>query len=296
MIEGPEGELVTEALNQLARELPLQRTERGGVPFGPVHVVDRDERRLAPHRQANVARFEDLVDLMAERFDDGPLLVGVRLRHARVFVDSRDGHFEIERRLALFDASGDRRGRGRVGRGGERNVPFAGEQARRGVEPDPTGAGEIHFGPGMQIGEVDFRPRRTVERLLVGLELNEVTADEPRGEADVAQRLHEQPGRIAARTASAAERLFARLHARLHADDVLDAAMDDAVDFDQEVDGPLLLARDRREELGEVRADRIERQIRTKLIGELRIVGERRLFGRRLQEEVERVDDRQLGD
>ena len=37
------------------------------------------------------------------------------------------------------------------------------------VEADPAGAGQINFGPGVQIGEILRRPGRTLERLHVGL-------------------------------------------------------------------------------------------------------------------------------
>ena len=61
-----------------------------------------------------------------------------------------------------------------------------------------------------------------VERFHVGLELNEVARDEPRGEAHVPQDVHQQPRRVAARAGPLRERLVARLHARLQADQVAD--------------------------------------------------------------------------
>ena len=100
--------------------------------------------------------------------------------------------------FGLFDQAGDRRGGDRVGAGGERDVALAAEQAGGGVEPDPAGAGQIDLGPGVQVGEVGGRARRAFQRLHVGRQLDQVAGDEARGEAEVAQHLHQQPGRIAA--------------------------------------------------------------------------------------------------
>ena len=46
---------------------PLGRSERRRVPLGGVRVVDRDERRLAAHRQPHVAALRGRVDGAAER-------------------------------------------------------------------------------------------------------------------------------------------------------------------------------------------------------------------------------------
>ena len=82
-------------------------------------------------------------------------------------------------------------------------MAFAGEQAGGGVEADPAGAGQVDFGPGVQIGEVGGGAGGAVERLHVGRELDQVAGDEARGEAEMAQDLDQQPGRIAAGAACA---------------------------------------------------------------------------------------------
>ena len=56
-----------------------------------------------------------------------------------------------------------------------------------GVQTDPSRAGQIDFAPGMQVGEILFRPARAVERLLVGRELNEVAGDKPRRQSEMAE-------------------------------------------------------------------------------------------------------------
>ena len=76
------------------------RVSQGGrVPLVAVHVVDRDEGRLAPHRQANVAGAKLLVDLVAELLDRPPLLLGIGLGDARVFMDPLHVHVMLERGL-----------------------------------------------------------------------------------------------------------------------------------------------------------------------------------------------------
>ena len=207
--------------DQRAGQLALGGTERGEVPLGAVHVVDRHERRLASHRQPHVVRRELPVDVVAERVDLPPLLVGVRLGDARRFVDPPHAHLVAERHLAFVDRAGHRRGALRIGRGRERDVALAGQEPRRRVEPNPAGAGQVDLGPRVQVGEVRVRSARAVERLHVGLELNEVAGDEARRETEMAEDLHEQPAAVAARAGRERQRLFRRLHAGLEPDDVL---------------------------------------------------------------------------
>ena len=101
-------------------------------------------------------------------------------------------------------SAGDGRGAAGVGRAGERNVAFAGQQPGGGIEPDPARAGQIDFGPGVQIGEVGSGSGGAFERLHVGRQLNQIAGNEARGEAQMAQDLDQQPGRIAAGAACAA--------------------------------------------------------------------------------------------
>ena len=166
---------------------------------GFIDVVDRDEGRLAADGEPDVVRIEQLVDLMAESVDLLPLLLGIGLGDARRFVDAVDRHMEAELDLGRLDHAGDRRGVDVMGRGGERHMPFAGHEPRGRIEADPAGAGQIDLGPGMQIGEILLRPRGAVQRLHIGRELDQIAGDEARGEAEIAQDLHQQPGGIAAR-------------------------------------------------------------------------------------------------
>jgi hypothetical protein len=148
----------------------------------------------------------------------------------------------------------------------------------------------------MEIGEVDARPGRPVERLDVGGELDQIAGDEARREAEVAQQLDEQPAGVAARAGAARERHVGRLDAGLEPDDVADVAGEALVEADQEVEGARLAARDRGQQRLEPRSGRGRRHEGCQITRQRRIVGERPLLGLRLEEKVEGVDDRDLGD
>ena len=152
-------ETVPQPVDQPPGQPPLVRTHRREVPLRAVHVVDGDERRLAAHGQPDIVRRDVPVHLPAQRFDRAPLLVGVGQRHARIFVNPRHAHFVDELHFALVHAARYRRGRGRLGRRRQRDVPFARQQPRGRVQPDPARARQIDLGPGVQIGEVRSRAR-----------------------------------------------------------------------------------------------------------------------------------------
>ena len=174
-------------------------------------------------------------------------------------------------------------------------MALAGEQPRGRIEADPAGARQVDLAPGMQVGEVDLGARRAVERLHVGLELDQVAGHEARRQAQVAQRLHHQPAGVAARAVGAHEGLLRRLHPGLHADVVADLVLQALVQADEEVDGALLVARDAVDEGLEARRQRHLRQIGHEVARHVARVVERVLLGLGLEEEVERVVDRHLG-
>ena len=169
------------------------------------------------------------------------------------------------------------------------NVAFAGHQAGGGVQADPAGAGQVHLAPGVQVGEVDFGAAGAVQGLHVGLELNQVARHEARGQAAVAQQLHQQPARVAAGTAGQLQGFFGRLHAGLHADQVLDVLAEHVVQLDQENHRAPLGAVDLVQVGLDQRRHGLGRQVGGQLFFQLGVVGERKLFGVGLQEEVKRV-------
>ena len=68
-----------------------------------------------------------------------------------------------------------------------------------------------------------------------------------------------------------------------------------AVDIDEEVDRPPAAAIDRRQIAGQARRERVGPQKRLELAQLRRLVGERELFGVRLEKEVERIVDGHFG-
>ena len=221
--ESAGSETVAQAADQPVGERALGRADRVRVPLARLEIVDRDEGWLAAHGQPDVVGDELLVDFFAESVERLPRVIGKRFGDARMFGDPLDPHAEgkvdvSEARIAARD----RRGVAVMGRRRERDMALACEEARGRIEPDPSRAGKVDLGPGVEIGEVVVRAGRAVESDPIGLELNEVAGHKPRGEAQVAQDLHQKPARIAARARTALERLLRALHARLHADDILE--------------------------------------------------------------------------
>ena len=236
------------------------------------------------------------VDLVAERIEGGPGILGKRLRDSRVFRDAVDLHVEGEIDLGEAGAAGNRRGVAVMRRGGERDVALAGQQAGGGVETDPAGSGQIDLGPGVQVGEVVVGARRAVDGDEVGLELDQIAGDEACGEAEVAQDLDEEPGGVAARALAVLERLLRRVDARLHADDVADLIGQTRVQADDEIDGAGAVARDRVEERLKPGADGLGAAIDHEVVVQVLGIVERPLLGGFLGEEIERVVDRHVGD
>ena len=192
-------------------------------------------------------------------------------------------------------------------RGRQRDVALAGEQPRRRVQPDPARTGDVHLGPGVQVGEVGGRARRPVERLDVGRQLNQVAGHEPGGQPQLTQDRHQQPGEVAARADAGTQREVRRLHAVLHAHAVAEVVVDPPVELDQEVDraGALRhreVAHPRLHQLAGARPGAVlvdGSQIRLEVIGQRLGIAEpggRPGFGPVLDEEVERVDHLEVGD
>ena len=248
MEQAPRREPIAEPLQQAGRPgCRFAGPEGGHVPLVPFAVVDRDEGRLAPHREPHVPGAEPLVDPVAERLDRsrhcssvyGLVTRGVSSIRVTSMWNANSG------RTSSFSLAGSfvkpnepviGAGAEGIGRAGERDVTLAREQARGRVEADPARPRHVHLGPGVEVGEVELRPRRTIEGLDVGLELDQVARDEPGGQAEVAEDLDQQPAGVAARPARQGQRLLGRLDARLHPDQVLDLAAEPLVDLDQVID------------------------------------------------------------
>ena len=150
--------LLPEFAEERSGQGSLVRSKRGRIPFGAVRIIDGNEGRLSAHRKSHVLRDQIGIDLMSELLDLRPLLVRVRLGDPRRFPDALDFHAVRELDLRLVDRTAHRRGCGRFGCAGQRDMSFAGEQARGGIQTDPAGAWQIDLAPCMQISEVRRRP------------------------------------------------------------------------------------------------------------------------------------------
>ncbi len=223
-------------VQEVRGELQLAGGVGREVPLGALHVVHRDEGGLAAHREADVAVGELAVDGAPQRLDGAPLRLVEGAGDARILVDARHLHLELQRRLAHVREAGHGRGARRKRRAGEGDVALAREQPRGRVEPDPARAGDVGLAPRVQVGEVLVRAGGPVEGLLVGDELDEVARGEARGEPEAAQDLHQEPRRVAARALGPLQRLLRRLDAVLQADQVLHVVLQVVVHRDQEVD------------------------------------------------------------
>ena len=283
-------------MEEIGRKNALGRAERGSIPFGAVRIIDRDESRLAALGQAHIKLLQGAVDLVPEVFNLQPLFVGVGLGDARRFPETGNFHVMAELGFALVDTAADRRRRRGFRRAGKRDVAFAGEQAGGRVEADPASARQVDFGPRVQVGEILFRTGRTVQRLDVGGQLDQVAGNETRCQPEVAQHLNEQPGRVAAGAGALDQGFFRRLDAGFHADGVADVALYLGVDRDQKIDAAHRLARDAGHVLGEFRAviDLVE--IRRQLVPLAGLIGKGNLLGVRFEKEVKRIDHRHFGD
>ena len=76
-------EVLAQPAQQFHRALALYRPQRGGSPFGPIDVVERNESRFAAHSEPHVPGTQIGIHLVTEFFDCLPLVLAVRFGDAR---------------------------------------------------------------------------------------------------------------------------------------------------------------------------------------------------------------------
>ena len=174
-------------------------------------------------------------------------------------------------------------------------MALAAEEARGRVHPDPAGSGKIDLRPGVEIGEILVGPHRPLDRVDVCLQLDEIAGDESRREAEPAQNLYQEPGRVTAGTRTQRERFVRLLHARFQADDVSHHALEFGVERDEKIDRAVTPPRDLAHVFREQRTGRFGRQICREFGLQLLGIDEREFLGVGLDEKVERIDDGEFG-
>ena len=202
----------------------------------------------------------------------------------------------MELDFALAHGARNRRGARWIRTARERQMPFARQEPGGGVEADPTGTRQIHLAPRMQVGEIAVRPTRPINRLDIGDELNQVTGDESRGQAEVAEHLDQQPGRVPAGARTKRQCLFRCLHTRLEPDDIPDVLLKLSVDVDERVNRATAVPPYTGHVVGQPRPERIRAPKRLQLVRQRLVVHERKVLAVRLEKEIERVVHRHLGD
>ncbi len=268
-------ETVPQPAQQLLGEDRLGGPRGVDVPLGRLEVVDGDEGRLAAHGQAHVLGLQVGFDAVADRVQRRPIYLLERPGDADRLDQAGDRHREVEVVGGAAGPSADRRGGPIVRRGRERDVPFAAQQARGGVEADPAGAGDVDLRPGVQVGEVRLGPQRPFDRVDVGLQLQQVARDEARREPQPAQHLDQQPGAVAA---GARPRL-----------------PDLGVGADDEIHGSLPCGLEFRDRGRQSRTLVVEGHVGREIVRQGLRIGERQPLGIGLDEEVEGVDHHHLG-
>src|SRR5262245_34165745 len=77
------------------------RSERGRVPFGAIHVIDRYEGRLTAHREAHIRSRNLFINRPPQRVDRFPLVFRIWQSDTWILVDARNPHLVGELHLAF---------------------------------------------------------------------------------------------------------------------------------------------------------------------------------------------------
>src|SRR5262249_45142632 len=70
---------LAQTMIEIGGEPALVRSQRRGVPFFAVGIIDRYKRRLSTQRESHIASGEIGIDMVAELIDGPPFFIGIRL-------------------------------------------------------------------------------------------------------------------------------------------------------------------------------------------------------------------------
>ena len=193
------GEALGQRAGQPVGQDALLRAVGGHRPLRRDHVVDRDEGRLAAHRQLQPAAGQPLVDLLADPVQVGHLSRRVGLGDPRVLDEPDHGVGERHRGLGPLGGAGDRRasttgaGWRRAGCAPPRRTAPTSGRARSSRPRGRTTSAHACRSVKSSVG-----PAGPSSGSAVGSELDQVAGDEPGRQAVVPQRGDQQPGRVPA--------------------------------------------------------------------------------------------------
>ena len=148
----------------------------------------------------------------------------------------------------------------------------------------------------MQIGEIVVGAGRAIERHQIGLQLDQVAGDEARGKAEVAERLDQQPARIAAGAFLVAKGFLGRVDPGFEPDDVAYGALDTGIEGNEKIDGVLRPAVNVGEEGRQQWTGRFGLHVDRQVAAQILRIGDGGGGRRFLDKEVERIVDRHVGD
>ena len=175
-------------------------------------------------------------------------------------------------------------------------MPLAREQPGSRIKPDPPRARQIDLGPCVQVREIHLRPARAVEAFHIRLELDQVPGNKARRQPHAAQHVDQHPCGVAAGAGALLQCFLRRLHARLHPDPIIDRFLRGGVQLHEHVDGAAFFLSEKVDAMVHPLPRILHLQVGRELVGHFRIVAERIVLSRLLQEEIEGIVNRHLDD
>ena len=206
---------------QIVSEFAFQRAIGSRIPLRGFKIVDRNKSWFASHCQTNIAFNQIFFDNITYLHNVLPLLFGIGFGDSWVFINS--GYRIVKFKFHLANFSSTRHGSSTfiIGSTTQRNMTFAGKKSRSRIESNPTSARQIHFYPSVQIGKIFFGTRWAIQRFHIRSQLHQISRNKSSRQADTAQSLHQQPGKITTGTTSHFQCFFTALYTHFKSDIVI---------------------------------------------------------------------------